>query len=84
MTGAYFLYISLHRMLCAANLAGIRIFPKAGTHIFTGCTRHPGPKSRFGPEHEKEESPSCRHVDKLSKLGIPDLDTNSNVPTNFK
>jgi hypothetical protein len=54
-----------HRMLCGAKLSGIRIFPKAGTQIFTGCTRHPGPKSKYCPEHEKEESPVI-HADKLS------------------
>ena len=54
-----------HRMLCGAKLSGIRIFPNAGIKIFTGCTRHPGPKSKYCLEHESEESPVI-HVEKVS------------------
>ena len=54
-----------HRMLCGAKLSGIRLFPNAGIKIFTGCTRHPGPKSKYCLEHESEESPVI-HVEKVS------------------
>ena len=46
-----------HRQLCGAKMSGIRVFPKAGIKIFTGCTKHPSPRSKFCAEHEKEESP---------------------------
>ena len=46
-----------HRMLCGAKMSGIRIFPAAGIKIFTGCTKHPSPRSKFCAEHENEESP---------------------------
>ena len=46
-----------HRQLCGAKMSGIRVFPKAGIKIFTGCTKHPSPRSKFCAEHENEESP---------------------------
>ena len=46
-----------HRQLCGAKMSGIREFPAAGIKIFTGCTKHPSPRSKFCAEHESEESP---------------------------
>lgn len=46
-----------HRMLCAAKLSGVRTFEQAGVTIFTGCTRHPQPDSKFCWEHQAGESP---------------------------
>ena len=46
-----------HRMLCAAKLSGLRSFKKAGVRVFTGCTRHPQPDSKYCWEHRKGESP---------------------------
>jgi hypothetical protein len=46
-----------HRMLCGAKLSGIRIFEHAGVTVFTGCTRHPQPDSKYCWEHHSGESP---------------------------
>ena len=46
-----------HRMLCGAKLSGLRSFEKAGVRVFTGCTRHPQPDSKYCWEHKKGESP---------------------------
>ena len=46
-----------HRMLCGAKMSGIREFPKANSKIFTGCTKHPSPNSKYCAEHENEETP---------------------------
>ena len=49
-----------HRQLCGAKMSGIKEFPEAGINIFTGCTKHPSPRSKFCAEHESEES--CARV----------------------
>lgn len=46
-----------HRMLCAAKLSGVRTFEHAGVTVFTGCTRHPQPDSKYCWEHQAGESP---------------------------
>ena len=46
-----------HRMVCAAKLSGVRIFPSSGLKIYTGCTKFPSPRSKFCSEHQAEESP---------------------------
>ena len=46
-----------HRMLCGAKLSGIRTFEHAGVSMFTGCTRHPQPDSKYCWEHQAGESP---------------------------
>ena len=46
-----------HRMLCGAKLSGLRSFEKAGVRVFTGCTRHPQPDSKYCWEHLMGESP---------------------------
>ena len=46
-----------HRMLCGAKLSGLRTFDKAGVRVFTGCTRHPQPDSKYCWEHSMGESP---------------------------
>ena len=46
-----------HRMLCGAKLSGLRTFDKAGVRVFTGCTRHPQPDSKYCWEHQAGESP---------------------------
>ena len=46
-----------HRMLCGAKLSGIRTFDKAGVTVFTGCTRHPQPSSKYCWEHQSGDSP---------------------------
>ena len=47
-----------HRKLCAAKLAGVREFETTGLKVVTGCTRIPGPKSKFCHEHQNSESPA--------------------------
>ena len=46
-----------HQMLCGAKLSGLRTFEKAGVSVFTGCTRHPQPDSKYCWEHLSGESP---------------------------
>ena len=46
-----------HRMLCGAKLSGLRTFEQAGVRVFTGCTRHPQPDSKYCWEHGMGESP---------------------------
>ena len=46
-----------HRMLCGAKLSGLRTFEQAGVSVFTGCTRHPQPDSKYCWEHLTGESP---------------------------
>ena len=47
-----------HRMLCGAKLSGVRTFETAGVTVFTGCTRHPQPDSKYCWEHHQAgESP---------------------------
>ena len=46
-----------HRMLCGAKLSGLRTFEKAGVRVFTGCTRHPQPNSKYCWEHQSGDSP---------------------------
>ena len=46
-----------HRMLCGAKLSGVRTFEQAGVTVFTGCTRHPQPDSKYCWEHQSGESP---------------------------
>ena len=72
-----------HRVLCGAKLYGIRIFPKAGTQIFTGSTRHQGSKSKYCPEHEKEESPVI-HADILSSRWKQQLRNHRSSPKSFQ
>ena len=45
-----------HRMVSAAKLSGVRIFPSSGLKIYTGCTKFPSPRSKFCSEHQAEES----------------------------
>ena len=47
-----------HRKLCAAKLAGVREFESTGLKVVTGCTRIPGPESKFCNEHQSSESPA--------------------------
>ena len=39
------------------KLSGIRTFKKAGVTVFTGCTRHPQPNSKYCWEHQSGDSP---------------------------
>ena len=47
-----------HRKLCAAKLAGVREFPTTSLKVVTGCTRIPGPESKFCHEHQFSDSPA--------------------------
>ena len=44
-------------MLCGVKLSVLRSFEKAGVRVFTGCTRHPQPDSKYCWEHLMGESP---------------------------
>ena len=46
-----------HRKVCAAKMSGIKIFENSGVQTVTGCTKIPGPRSKFCKEHVKEETP---------------------------
>ena len=47
-----------HRKLCASKLSGVRQFESTGLKVVTGCTKIPGPESKFCNEHQQSESPA--------------------------
>ena len=46
-----------HRMLCAAQLCGVREFDDADVRVVTGCTEMPGTKNKYCFKHQHEQSP---------------------------
>jgi hypothetical protein len=61
-----------HRKLCAAKLAGVREFESTGLKVVTGCTRIPGPESKFCNEHQSSESPALlsSQVSKTTRMSL--------------